>query len=104
MSVRVWNSVTGESEVTSTTIILPDQTVVEYQPSGYFLILPQIPNTTPHTMLSVTIDHRWLLISSKQSRYWIPPSYSQFDRSWFFDNLAVLTYTTGKLIIFAVDK
>ncbi|KAH8818563.1 hypothetical protein DL96DRAFT_1621438 [Flagelloscypha sp. PMI_526] len=101
--VRVWNLTIGESRLLSTSVILPDQSVVQYQPSIPHFTISDDQSVTPRPLFSFSEDRRWLTISSAKSRYWIPPSYSVLNSYKFFANRAILAYSSGKLLILA-DK
>jgi WD40 repeat protein len=82
-TVRVWNMITGEldyilAEYSDGFIRLPDQTSIQYQSGGQFIISNAFH---PRTSCFLTNGKAWILTDSPQRSCWIPERYRDFSSS-----------------------
>jgi WD40 repeat protein len=103
-TVRIWNTVTGESQLmTTTTITLPNTSVVHNQGKGNFHIsYPEQPSTlgSMHGFLSISDDCQWIVGAHHDC--WIPSHNRYFISSSFSGDRVCFGYSSGHMIIFDV--
>ena len=102
MSVQIWDTVTGKSELMTTmTITLPDDSIVQNTGGGNFHI--SYPNQhTPgiHGPLSISDDRRWIVGALHDC--WIP-THIDFISSSFSGDRVCFGCSSGNVIIFDMN-
>jgi WD40 repeat protein len=99
-TVRIWNTVTGESQsMTTTTITLPDASVVHNAGKGYFHIsYPEQSTVSIHSPLSIFDDRQWIVGALHDC--WIPSHNRDFTSSSFSGDRVCFGCPSGHVIIF----
>ena len=97
-TVQIWNTVTGEQLMITTTITLPDGSVVHNAGMGDFNIsyLEQ-PTFSIQSPLSVSDDYQWIVGALHDC--WVPSRNREIFRSTFFGDRVFFVYSSGNIII-----
>ena len=97
-SVWIWNPVTGKVQLLTTTITLPDASVVHNTGNGFFHIsYSEHPTLSIHSPLSVSDDCQWIVGALHDC--WVPSHNREFVRSTFFGDRVFFVYPSGNIII-----
>ena len=102
-TVWIWNIVTGESQLmTTTTITLPDASIVHKATAGNFHIYyPEQPTLSMHGPLSISDDHQWIVGAPHDC--WIPSHNCDFVSSSFSSDRVCFRYSSGNVIILDIE-
>ena len=99
-TVRIWNTVTGKTQLlTTTSITLPDVSIVHRAGGTSFHIsYPEQPTLSTHGPLSISDDCQWIVGALHDC--WIPSHIRNFISSSFSGDRMCLGYDAGNVIIF----
>jgi WD40 repeat protein len=99
-TVQIWNMMTGESQLmTTTAITLLDASMVHKAQNGKFHIFypGQQPTHSIHALLSISDDGQWIV--GVLHDCWIPYHDRNFRSSSFFGDRVCLGYNSGHMVI-----
>ena len=98
-TVRIWNTVTGKSQIMmTTTAMISNSGIVHNAGGGYFHIsYPEHPTLSIHGPLSISDDYQWIVGALHDC--WISSRNCDFISSSFYGDRVCFGCSSGNVII-----